>query len=431
MTTEVAKPDTGETNIALLPPAQRAMIVLDSTKTEVQLHQIVQEAGTVVAVGDKTTREYAHRIGMKLKTARTSIEKIGKAAREDAQAFSKAVIGEENRLKAIMAAEEERIFALRDAYDKKVADEKAAAERAEAERVAGIRAKIDAFKRLPLESAQDSAEELQATIEDLSGIVIDGSYAEFAEEATLVVAGVMSQLLNMRDAAVRKAEAEAAVAAERERVAAEELRLKEERESFERERAEFEARKAAEQKPADVIETGIVLPAGATLVDPGTPGAITVEKGGTSVSYVVAEPIVVVENVATASPDATLSVGSVGDDPDAFDNASQYQDEIEANDEFDVDTFVREVARFTALQFNAMAKKVAAVESVVAAALIADLENIANGLLAGHFNEQIKAGDWVAMGNADKEMALASQACVTLVFGEEVGGRSVLLEAAE
>ena len=79
---------------------------------------------------------------MALASARIAISKTGKAARDDATKFSKAVIAEEASLIEITAAEEKRLLALRDAWDEQVAIEKAAKEQAERERITEIHRRI-------------------------------------------------------------------------------------------------------------------------------------------------------------------------------------------------------------------------------------------------------------------------------------------------
>lgn len=67
-----------------------------------------------------------HSAAMAATKARTAIVQAGKAARDDATRFSKAVIAEEARLIAIIQPEESRLKVLRDEWDAKEAREKAA-----------------------------------------------------------------------------------------------------------------------------------------------------------------------------------------------------------------------------------------------------------------------------------------------------------------
>lgn len=133
-----------EQNALTLP--QRAAVALGSSKTEIELRDLVKQSTDIVAVNNMAGRDQAHRIGMNLKTARVVIEKTGKTAREDATAFSKAVIAEERRLVEIIETEEERVFALRDGWDTKVEAERKAKIDAEVARTARIASAIEAIR---------------------------------------------------------------------------------------------------------------------------------------------------------------------------------------------------------------------------------------------------------------------------------------------
>lgn len=251
---------TTPTDITTLPPAQRAAIVLESTKAEAQLRELVSLSINITEVKDKAGREQAHRAGMTLKNARVGIEKIGKAAREDAKNFSNAVIAEEKRLVGIVEGEESRIFGLRDGWDAAEAARKAELERIEQERVRVIRAKIEQIKNLPHACLQDNAVELASTIEDLQALVpVAADFAEFVDEATSTRDSTIVAMQALHSTAVQR-EAEAvrlaaeraeldklrAEQAERERVAAETKRqLEAQQAALAKQRQEQEAREAA------------------------------------------------------------------------------------------------------------------------------------------------------------------------------------------
>ena len=91
--------------LALALP-ERAAVALSTAAHEIKLRELVKSSADIVAVIDAPGREQAHRIGMNLKGARVAIEKVGKTAREDATAFSKAIIAEEKRLIAISEPED-------------------------------------------------------------------------------------------------------------------------------------------------------------------------------------------------------------------------------------------------------------------------------------------------------------------------------------
>lgn len=235
------------TEITTLPPAERALIVLNSTKTELDLRNLVQEAATVTEVKDPAGREQAHRLGMKLKTARTTIEKAGKAAREDAQAFSKAVIAEEKRLIAITEAEEKRVLGLRDGFDAQAAAEKAAKEAAERARVDEIRGKIDAIRRLPLEIANEPADVIASELDALTTFVpSEDVFAELKDEARIVHGRVIEDMVTLLGRARAREELASALKAEREKLAAARAELEAERAAL---AAEREALAAAKGEP--------------------------------------------------------------------------------------------------------------------------------------------------------------------------------------
>ncbi|AEZ50844.1 hypothetical protein DC1_00026 [Burkholderia phage DC1] len=250
------QPTAQATDIALLPPAERALVVLKSTETEKQLRELVARTSPISAPVDAAGREEVHRAAMDHKNARVAIEKAGKAAREDATAFSKAVIKEEQRLVAITAEEETRLFELRDTYDAKVKQEKEEAERKERERVAAIREKIDAIKNLPIDSATDNAETLAATLDDLRGFEITfEDFAEFQDEARAARDASIGSLTTMHTAAAAREaaeaaarEAEAKLAEQRAELERQQRELAEQQAEIARQRAELEAAK----KPAVV-----------------------------------------------------------------------------------------------------------------------------------------------------------------------------------
>lgn len=273
------------TDIATLPLADRAMIVLGSTKTEEHLRGLVEEATTVTAVIDPDGREQAHRLGMKLRTARTTIEKTGKAARDDANAFAKAVIDEQNRLISITEGQEKRVLALRDAYDAKIEAEKEAKRQAEAARVAAIREKIDGIRALPLALAGATAEEIaseQAALKDFEPT--EEVFAEFIADCAQARHEALGALSDLHARVTAKEAAAALVQAERLKLeearrqaeaelAAERQALAEASAALEKERAEIEAMRASliqqqmraldEAEDKAIVAAPAVAPAGA------------------------------------------------------------------------------------------------------------------------------------------------------------------------
>lgn len=235
---------TTTTEITVLPPADRAALALNSTKTEADLNQLAESLKAIKLVNSPAGREQAHSMAMTARTARTTIEKAAKDARDDATKFSKAVIAEERRLIDIIQPEETRVLGLRNAWDAAEAARKEAEAQKERDRIAAHQAVIDRIKSMPsfARDARTSATALQM-LETLS--TIDTSkLEEFAESAQAAKLAAEEQITEIIEAK-KAAEAEQArIKAEQE---AEAARLAQERQRIEAERAEA-ARLAAEQQ---------------------------------------------------------------------------------------------------------------------------------------------------------------------------------------
>lgn len=249
--TEAHNTATTENLPAMLPPAQRAALALRSSQTEADLKALAAASADITAVIDMDGREQAHRIAMTLRTARTTIEKTGKAARDDATKFSKAVIAEEDRLISLIAPEEKRVLALRDDYDaeqERIQAEKIAAER---RRTEAHEANIAAMKATPTKCIGMSAREVMAVI-DMAAMKWDahaGTWEEFEEQAATAYEETIAALRELYRVKLESEEAAAAEAAARE---AERQRIAAEQAELARQRAEQEqaARELAEQQAA-------------------------------------------------------------------------------------------------------------------------------------------------------------------------------------
>ena len=208
VTTETTK----TTDIALLPPDGRARIALGSTKTEADLKAMVEETSYITEIKDKAGREQAHTAGMKLKNARIAVEKTGKDARDDANAFSKAVIAEEKRLIAITEPEEKRVFGLRDAYDKKIEEEKRAAQA----RILSIRNKIEGIRQIPMTMFGASSERIAEEIQLLSAVVPTAAELDgMVEECSAAISTALKQLRDLHDKTLAQEQAAAVIEAQR------------------------------------------------------------------------------------------------------------------------------------------------------------------------------------------------------------------------
>lgn len=258
-----------QSNLATLPPAQRAAVVLQSEKAEQELRGMVERTAAITIVVDPNGRKEAHAAAMMLKNARVAISNSGKAARDDANAFGKAVIAEEKRLIAITEPEEERLFKLRDDFD--AAERRRLEEEAERERqrVGAIKARIAAITSLAATLAAAASAEITAKLAELANRDLAAEdFAEFEAEARAAMDTTASALIQLRNAARMKEEEEAArlaaqeaervrlaEEAERQRLAAEAQRQEAERQRMEAQRLAVEqARLRAEQAQREADE---------------------------------------------------------------------------------------------------------------------------------------------------------------------------------
>lgn len=307
-----------------------------------------------------------------LRDIRFGLEKMRKEIKEPVLRRCQLIDSEAKEITA-------RLTALEDPIDKQIKAEKLERERVERERVAAIRTKIDFIKRLPFDSANDSAEDIATTIDELEPLQIDDSYAEFAAEAQAAKEGALIALQTLHVTTKAREEEDARLKAEREE-------LDRQRAELERMRAELEAAKAPEP-----------------VAEPTTP----------------AEPVAQYSDIVS---DGGLDPRN---NPEPVFQLAAQEDtsEPESAPMEDANDLVSEFAGYTAMQFIALADKVAAL----------GYESFAEGLrkdgqviAEGHYNEQIKVADWKALADADKRMALAAHACVSVLEGDDEFGTSSL-----
>jgi hypothetical protein len=228
---------------------ERVAVVLGAPKYELEIRDLVAKTVTITEVKNKDGREQCHGAMMTLKNTRVAIEKAAKAAREDATAFSKAVIAEEKRLVALAEPEEARLQGLRDAWDAEIAREKAAQAAAEQARVNGIQAKIDEIKDCVVIAMGKSADEIASAIAELESTAITlEEFGEFSGAAQAAQVATIAKLGEML-AAQQAHEAEAArIAAEREALERQRAELAEQERKAAAARAEQEANDRAERE---------------------------------------------------------------------------------------------------------------------------------------------------------------------------------------
>lgn len=218
-----------------LTPIQRADHALRFAERKIELAALVKRSERIADISSTTAYQECHAARMVLKNTRVDIEKAGKAAREDATAFSKAVIAKEKELVGVIEPEESRLQALQDAWDAARQAEKDAIAAKEKARLDAIKAGMDAIRNLPLLAVGKSVEKTQELLDGLRAL--DLSFAqEQIDSAQALQAETLDKLQAIHSERV-------AAEAEAERLAAERAELA-------KLRAEQEARLAEEAKQA-------------------------------------------------------------------------------------------------------------------------------------------------------------------------------------
>jgi hypothetical protein len=231
---------------------ERAALALGTDDDDKTLIALAAKSADIIEIKNAAGRTQCHAAAMELGRVRIATTKTGKDAREDANAFQKAVIVEVARRIAFIEPEERRLLALRDAWDEAREAEKRAKAEAEAKRVAMIREHIEDIRAIAVRAVGRSGAAIQVEIVDLAELGIDISrFAEFTGEAEQVRAATLEKLRELRTAAfAREAEAkrlaEERAALERERAALVEQQRQDAAARAEQERKDAEARAARE-----------------------------------------------------------------------------------------------------------------------------------------------------------------------------------------
>lgn len=233
-----------------LTVVERAAVALGSEKLHGDLVALAKKSADITEIKNAAGRDQCHAAMMALANTRTSITKTGKAARDDANAFSKAVIAEEKRLIDLIEPEEVRLRTLRDGWDEAREAEKRAKAEAEAQRIKDHQYNIARIREWVAVASGRKSEEVAEIIQDVTGTPADASFEEFQGQAQLAKDETLNKLREMHAAAVAREEEAARLKAEQE---AEAARLSAEREELARLRAEA-AKREEEAAAARAVE---------------------------------------------------------------------------------------------------------------------------------------------------------------------------------
>lgn len=244
--------ESPSTQLAPMTMEQRAQTALGMTNAKEQLAELAAASAGITEITNKAGYDECHAKRMVLKNKRVEIGKTGKAAREDATAFSKAVIAAEQSLIAIISPEEDRLQALQQAWDDAREAERAEAARIEAERIqkqkdalAVITGSLSRLFGADVATLDLAAEQLQAFDMDQFDDVFrpDADRARADALAAITKARDERAALDQQAAELRRQQEEQAA---REAEAAEQRRIADEAAQAERDRLAAEAQAQAD-----------------------------------------------------------------------------------------------------------------------------------------------------------------------------------------
>lgn len=412
-------------------------IIDDQHSVKAPLTKIAEYSQTAAGLADLRTR-YADVIfpvetskGMndalsarkELRELRIGLEKMRVQLKAPALERSRLIDAEAKDITGQLVALEDPIDTQIKAEEQKKEAAKQAREKAERERVAAIQAQINGIKQLLPDSIYDTAEQLGATLADLTAFeVTEAQFAEFVEDARLAKDSALQSL----QAQLEKVAAQEEEAA---RVRLEAERLRTERAEFDRQQAIAASARAEAERIAVAAAAEAAEEIRKLRAELEASRAIKVETVTASGDHATlsahdsATDLGEDSNALPLNAGDTLFAEVLASDAPALPVESAAEFAAGANEEVNPDSFVHDLARFTALQFAAMAQKAGLLGF---GSYAHELNNVAEMLNAGEFDHAFKHADWVQLADTDKKMALASHALVAQIMGDEAMGPSVL-----
>jgi hypothetical protein len=223
--------------------------------TEQELESLAKKFADIIEIASRDDYLLVKSACREFQKVRVSIEKAGKAARDDANKFAKAVLSEQKRLLDIVVPEEDRLKALRKDVDDKAVREAAEKLRKEEERIEGIKNKIYNDIRGPVDRIfGEKASTLKVWLSDITNIQItEEEYQEFFDEAVIAktatikkLSGAIAEKEELERLRAMQEEQEKKQAEEQARIDAENEKIRLAQEAIEKEKREIEAKKLAE-----------------------------------------------------------------------------------------------------------------------------------------------------------------------------------------
>ena len=158
---------------------QRCAIALKADIRRAQFTELAEKSTHIVEITNAAGRQECHAAAMRLAKARIEVESEGEAVRSDAVKFQKGVIVLQKELIAIIAPEEERLKAIRDAHDAKLEAIRNAAAQAELDRIAAEQLAIKQAEeaRMAAERAEIARRQAELDVAEKSRIAMPGGRA--------------------------------------------------------------------------------------------------------------------------------------------------------------------------------------------------------------------------------------------------------------
>ena len=235
---------------------ERAKQALSIQYTEQELEALADKFSDIAEIKDNDDYSLVKGACREFQKVRVSIEKTGKTARDDANKFAKAVIGEEKRLLKIIVPEEDRLKALRKEVDDRAVREAAEKLAKETARKEAIEEKILHIRSFASDLFGHDVVSLEGALDIVENIHIsEEEYQEYEDNAIVAKAAVINKLSSaittqkeveelraqQKETARIQAEAQA-------KIDAENAKIRAQQEAIDKEKAEIAEAKLAEEK---------------------------------------------------------------------------------------------------------------------------------------------------------------------------------------
>jgi hypothetical protein len=208
------------TEVAVIQPKpltviERALSVFVGVPSEESLRELAKASATITEITNQAGWDQCHAARMVLKNTRLEISRTGEAGREDAVQTSRSIIAIQKSRIAITQGEEDRLAAIEQAWDDRIAAEKEARIQAEIARVARLQERVTELRGRQTLSPSSGSVLISQHIADLEAISVDASFEEFEQQAHDAKIAALVRLRDILMAAMAHQAEQAKIIAER------------------------------------------------------------------------------------------------------------------------------------------------------------------------------------------------------------------------